>query len=422
MDRLKIIGGQPLHGEVAIGGAKNAALPALAASLLTAETVLLENIPRVRDVDTMGRLLLDLGSGLEPAGTGALKLNPVSQEPFEAPYDLVRTMRASILVLGPLLARRGRARVSLPGGCAIGARPVNLHLKALEQMGARISLDHGYIEATTDQLRGTRIVFDGKTVTGTENLMMAATLAQGTTVLQNCAEEPEVADLAALLAKMGARIDGAGTETITIEGVPRLAGAHHRVIPDRIETGTYLMAGALAGKTVTLTGCAPDSLTAVLEKLHAVGVPVEVGEETITVTGRHADPAREWQSADVVTNPHPGFPTDLQAQYTTLMTQARGVATITETIFENRFMHILELQRMGASIRVDGRRALVEGPTALAGAEIMASDIRASAALVLAGLVAEGETIIHRVYHIDRGYERIEEKLRGLGADIERLR
>jgi UDP-N-acetylglucosamine 1-carboxyvinyltransferase len=420
MDKFLITGGKKLDGRVAISGAKNAALPAMAAALLTAEPVTLDNIPRVRDIITMARLLAHMSARVQteemPPSTG-MTIEARTLSDAEAPYELVKTMRASVLTLGPLVARTGYARVSLPGGCAIGARPIDLHLKALEKMGAQIATAHGYVEARAKRLRGAHMLFDKITVTGTENILMAATLADGETVLENAAREPEVADLAALLTKMGAKIKGAGTPTIRVEGVARLGGAAHRVIPDRIEAGTFLVAGALAGGTLELTGCEPAHLTAVLDKLAAAGADIEQSSpDRLRVTG-----GAELRATDVTTEEFPGFATDMQAQFMVLATQARGTSLITETIFENRFLHAHELVRMGAEISIEGRRAVVRGPSPLSGARVIASDLRASASLVLAGLVAQGETLVDRVYHLERGYERIEQKLSGLGACIRRV-
>jgi UDP-N-acetylglucosamine 1-carboxyvinyltransferase len=417
MDKIRIRGGRRLGGRVDISGAKNAALPAMAASLLVSEPVRLENVPNVRDVLTTRKLLVELGAAVElrAGGTAVLDARTVSRQ--EAPYELVKTMRASILVLGPLVARFGRARVSLPGGCAIGARPVNLHLLGLERMGARCEVVHGYVEATSEGLRGAQILFDTVTVTGTENLMMAACLAAGETVLDNAACEPEVSDLADLLRAMGARIEGDGTRTIRIQGVSSLRGCTHQILPDRVEAGTFAIAAALTRGEVEIAGCRPDHLAAILEQLQRTGAAVELlGSDAVRIRGGEG-----IHSRDVTTLPYPGFPTDMQAQYMALMTQGDGTAVITETIFENRFMHALELIRMGADIAVEGRRAIVRGGKRLSGAAVQASDLRASASLVLAGLVAEGETLVDRVYHLDRGYVRLEEKLRQLGADIERL-
>jgi UDP-N-acetylglucosamine 1-carboxyvinyltransferase len=419
MDKLVIRGGNPLVGTIRISGAKNAALPAMAAALLTEEPVILENIPQVRDIVTERNLLASMGAEVE-LGYGraqhrtAISCRNLSNE--EASYDLVKTMRASTLVLGPLLARMHHARVSLPGGCAIGARPIDLHLKGLEKLGATITQEHGYIEARAERLKGARIVFEKITVTGTEDLLMAATLADGETVLENCACEPEVVDLAALLTKMGARIEGAGTRTLRVHGVDKLSGARHRIIPDRIEAGTFIMAAALTGGDLTVTGCEPQHIAALLSKLDECGVQVATANDSVRVAG-----STRLKAADIVTEEYPGFPTDMQAQFMALATQAEGDSIITENIFENRFMHAQELVRMGANVKVDGRRAVVRGKTPLSGAALLASDLRASASLVLAALVAEGETIIDRVYHLDRGYERIEEKLRSVGAQIRRI-
>ena len=418
MDKFVIRGGNPLVGTVRVSGAKNAALPAMAAAILTEEPVILENIPDVRDIQTTRKLLeamggeVELGYGRAHHRTTLCMKNLVSPE---ASYDLVKTMRASTLVLGPLVARSGRARVSLPGGCAIGARPIDLHIKGLEQLGAKITVEHGYVEAAADRLKGGEIVFDRITVTGTEDLMMAAALADGDTLMQNCAREPEVADLAALLNKMGAKIEGAGTPTIRIKGVSRLKGAKHRIIPDRIEAGTFIVAGALTGGDLIIAGCDPRHLT-FINKLEEVGVKVTHNGDSVRVQGDNP-----LKGCDMVTEEFPGFPTDMQAQFMVLATQAEGSSIVTENIFENRFMHAGELVRMGANIKIGGRRAIVRGKTPLSAAAVLASDLRASASLVLAGLVADGETIIDRVYHIDRGYERIEEKLRAVGARMKRI-
>jgi UDP-N-acetylglucosamine 1-carboxyvinyltransferase len=422
MDKFLIKGGKPLHGTVAISGAKNSALPAMAAALLTAERVTLHNIAMVRDIITMGRLLAYMGAKVETATFPASDyiIEATTLNDAVAPYELVRTMRASILTLGPLVARVGIARVSLPGGCAIGARPVDLHLSALEKMGAEIATSHGYIEARvpkSGRLQGARIVFEKITVTGTENILMAAVLADGETVLENSAREPEVTDLVELLRKMGAQIAGDGTATLRIRGVKMLHGTQHTVIPDRIEAGTFLLAGAVTGGDLTLTGCAPEHLGTVIAKMEQTGVRIEAtGKTTLRVRG-----AKKLLAADVTTEEYPGFATDMQAQYMTLVTQAEGTSVITETIFENRYLHASEMMRMGANISIDGRRAVVHGPSPLTGTTVIASDLRASASLVLAGLIANGETIIDRVYHIDRGYERIVEKLRGVGAEIMRV-
>jgi UDP-N-acetylglucosamine 1-carboxyvinyltransferase len=417
MDKFVISGGIALQGEIPTNGSKNAALPALAAALLTDEPVVLKRIPQVRDIRTMQRLLVDIGSQVDTDG-GTVRLHTPRIVCPEAPYELVKTMRASSLVLGPLVARSGRARVSLPGGCAIGARPINLHIFGLEQLGARINQTHGYIEAEApDGLHGATVHFDRITVTGTEDLMMAAVLAKGETVLRNAAREPEVSDVADLLCKMGAKIEGAGTSTIRIQGVERLGGAEHTIIPDRIEAGTFLTAGAITGGDVTVTDCQPDHLGALVSKLQQAGAEVtQPGASTLRVRS-----AGRLRSVDVTTEEYPGFATDLQAQYMALMTQAEGIAIIVETIFENRFMHAQELARMGANIRLDGRQAIVAGPRELTGAGVIASDLRASASLVLGALVARGETVIDRVYHIDRGYEKIEAKLAGAGAKIRRV-
>ncbi len=417
MDKLKIQGGARLSGRVRIAGAKNAALPALAATLLTDEPVVLRNLPRVRDVRTMLRVLEQLGATATDAGEGTARVQVERIGSFEAPYDLVKTMRASILTLGPLVARHGRARVSLPGGCAIGERPVNYHIEGLREMGAAVEVTHGYVEARADSLHGAEITFPRRSVTGTENLMMAATLARGRTVLHNCAKEPEVTDLAELLARMGATVEGAGSDSIVIEGRERLGGAEHTVIPDRIEAGTYLIAGALAGDDVEIEACRPRHLEAVLRQVVAMGVPIEVGEDRMRVRRPERILPRDLRTAT-----HPGFPTDMQAQYMVLASQADGSSLVTETIFEHRFMHVGELDRMGADIRIQGSSSLVVGPSRLWGAQVMATDLRASACLVLAALVAEGVTVIDRIYHLDRGYEAMEQKLSRLGAVVERLR
>ena len=419
MDKLVIRGGEPLLGTVRVSGAKNAALPCMAAALLTDEPVILENIPQVRDIQTTRNLLAAMGAEVE-LGYGRAQhrttLHCKNIASPEASYELVKTMRSSTLVLGPLVARCGRARVSLPGGCAIGSRPIDMHIKGLEQLGAKITQDHGYVEAAANRLTGTEIVFDKITVTGTEDLLMAATLAEGETILQNCAREPEVADLATLLNKMGAKIEGAGTPTIRVKGVTRLKGAKHRIIPDRIEAGTFLIAGAMTGGDLNITGCDPTHLDALLSKLKEVGVKTKCTAESVRVMGDNP-----FAAADMSTEEFPGFPTDMQAQFMALATQAEGASVITENIFENRFMHAQELVRMGANIKIEGRRAVVRGKTPLSAAAVLASDLRASASLVLAALVADGETIIDRVYHIDRGYENIEEKLRAVGAQIKRI-
>ncbi len=427
MDKFVIEGGSRLEGRVTISGAKNAALPAMAAALLTEDRVVLRNVPRVRDIGTLRSLLEDLGvdSSIEHEEHGnRVEIQTRRLDSPVAPYELVKQMRASVLVLGPLVARFGQARVSLPGGCAIGARPINLHLKGLEQLGASIEVEHGYIEAHAGRLKGARFTFDTISVTGTENLMMAATLADGETVLENAAREPEVADLAALLNEMGASIEGAGTGRILIRGVTKLHSADHSIIPDRIETGTLLVAAAITGGHLFLERADPSHLSAILAKLGEVGVRVDC-HALATGGGRswarlEVNPPESLHASDVVTQEYPGFPTDMQAQYMALMTQAEGTSIITESIFENRFLHALEMARLGADITVDGRRAVVRGKTKLSGAQVQASDLRASASLVLAGLAAEGQTVINRVYHIDRGYERIEEKLNRVGARIRR--
>jgi UDP-N-acetylglucosamine 1-carboxyvinyltransferase len=418
MDKIRIAGGTPLTGRVEISGAKNAALPAMAAALLTPDAVELENLPRVQDIFTARRLLADMGVEAEISASGLARLKAGDQGSREAPYDLVKTMRASILVLGPLVGRFGFARVSLPGGCAIGARPINLHLMGLEKMGAKCEIVHGYVEASCSRLNGANVLMDTITVTGTENLMMAACLARGETVLDNAACEPEVVDLAELLRAMGARIEGDGTRTIRIQGVDELHGCRHRIIPDRIEAGTFATAAAITRGDVEICGCRPDHMGALLEQLARTGAKIEI-QRPGSVRVRGGDLI---QSQDVTTLPYPGFATDMQAQYMALMTQGEGTAVITETIFENRFMHAQELMRMGADIAIDGRRALVKGGKPLTGAKVLASDLRASASLILAGLVARGETVVDRVYHLDRGYDRIEVKLAALGAAIERLK
>ena len=420
MDKLKITGGVPLRGEIAVAGAKNAALPIIAAALLTDELLHLSNVPPLADVGTMARLLRGMGVTVERDGTD-MTLRAAQLTSTEAPYELVKTMRASVLVLGPLVARQGQARVSLPGGCAIGARPVDQHIKGLQALGAQIAIEHGFMVASAPRLRGTRIVTDLVTVTGTENLMMAAALADGETVIENAAREPEVVDLARLLVAMGARIQGAGTDRIVVQGVPRLHGASYRVMPDRIETGTFAAAAVASGLfgdvDVMLKGAAPDTLDAVLDKLRETGAAIETGADWIRVRASGRPRAISLRTA-----PYPAFPTDMQAQLMALDCVADGVARITETIFENRFMHVLELQRLGASIAIEGNTALVQGVARLSGATVMATDLRASASLVIAGLLAEGETTVDRIYHLDRGYDRMEARLRALGARIERLK
>jgi UDP-N-acetylglucosamine 1-carboxyvinyltransferase len=417
MDKFKIQGGVPLEGEIAISGAKNSALPALAACLLTAEPVKLHRIPPVRDIGTMEHLLEHTGAQLT-IDDGTVTVTAARLERPEAPYDLVKTMRASSLVLGPLVARTGRARVSMPGGCAIGARPINLHVGALEQLGAEIRYEHGYVEAQAQRgLKGTLVAFDRITVTGTEDILMAAVLAEGETTIRNAAREPEVQDLAALLNKMGARVSGAGTSTIHVQGVASLRGAEHTIIADRIEAGTFLIAGAMTRGDLIIRDCVPEHLDALAVKMRQAGADIsDAGPSGLRVRSRG-----RLRAADITTEEYPGFATDLQAQYLAMMTLSEGISFVTETIFENRFMHTSELARMGANIRVEGRQAIVAGIGELMGAQVIASDLRASASLVLAGLVARGETIIDRVYHIDRGYEKIEEKLARAGARIKRV-
>jgi UDP-N-acetylglucosamine 1-carboxyvinyltransferase len=415
MDKLRIEGGRPLRGAVPVSGAKNAALPILCAALLAAEPVRLGNVPRLQDVATTLKLLGQMGVKSGRDGD-SVWLDASQLTSVEAPYDLVRTMRASILVLGPLVARCGEARVSLPGGCAIGQRPVDQHIKGLQAMGAHISIEHGYVVARASRLKGTRIVTDMVTVTGTENLLMAATLADGETVIENAAREPEVVDLAHALLAMGARIEGAGTDRIAVQGVERLHGAEHRVMPDRIEAGTFLAAVAAAGGEVTLTGAHPASMDATMDKLREAGARIETGDDWIRVAM-----AGRPQAVNVRTAPFPGFATDMQAQVMAMNTVAEGTGVITETIFENRFMHVLELQRLGADVAIEGNTAIVRGVPRLSGAAVMATDLRASAGLVIAGLVADGETVVDRIYHLDRGYEQMERKLRALGARIDRI-
>ena len=420
MDKFVVRGGNPLLGTIKVSGAKNSALPCMAAAILTEEEVILENIPQVQDIETERRLLVSMGAEVQ-LGYGraqhrthikcAILSDPVAK------YEIVKTMRASSLVLGPLIARTGIARVAMPGGCAIGGRPIDLHLKALEAMGATITQDHGYLEARTNRLHGAHIVFDKITVTGTEDILMAAVLADGETILENCAREPEVTDLAALLVAMGAEISGAGTSTIKINGKPKLHGARHRINPDRIEAGTFLMAGAITGGDLNVDCCNSSHLGSLIAKLEQLGVRLEVGKDNVRI---HSN-GGPLKAADISTEEYPGFPTDMQAQFMALATQAEGTTTVTENIFENRFMHVQELNRMGANITVQGRTATVRGKTPLQSAAVMCSDLRASASLVLAALVADGESILDRVYHIDRGYEHIEEKLRGVGAQIRRM-
>lgn len=422
MDKFRIRGGKPLHGKVAIGGAKNSALPLMAAALLTPEPVTLHNVPMVRDIITMAKLLTFMSAKVttQEIPSNDYTIEAVSLNDAVAPYELVKTMRASILTLGPAIARSGYAHVSLPGGCAIGARPVDLHLAALEKMGADVTTEHGYIFAKVPKggrLKGAHIIFEKITVTGTENILMAASLADGVTILENCAREPEVTDLIHLLRKMGAQIEGEETPVLKIRGVNELHGSAHAIISDRIEAGTFLIAGAITNGDLMITNCDPAHLGAAIAKLKKAGVPVEICDETtMRVRG-----SKKLVGADVTTEEYPGFATDMQAQYMALATQAKGTSVITETIFENRFLHASEMMRMGANISIDGHRAFVRGPAKLSGTIVQASDLRASAGLVLAGLVAEGETVIDRVYHIDRGYERIVEKLQAVGADIERI-
>ncbi len=418
MDKFVIRGGNPLVGSIRISGAKNSALPCMAAAILTEEEVTLENIPQVRDIATEGRLLTSMGAEVrlgDAPHSAAICCRALSHP--VAKYEIVKTMRASSLVLGPLIARAGAARVAMPGGCAIGGRPIDMHIKGLEKMGATILQKHGYLEARAEQLHGAHLVFDKITVTGTEDLLMAAVLAEGETLMENCAREPEVADLAALLTAMGAKIEGAGSSTIRVEGVRRLHGARYRINPDRIEAGTFLVAGAITGGDLTVADCNASHLSAVIAKLQEAGARVEVlAPDTVRVRG-----GERLRAADISTEEYPGFPTDMQAQYMALATQAEGVSVVEENIFENRFMHVQELARMGANIKVEGRTATVRGPARLSAAAVMCSDLRASASLVLAALVADGESILDRVYHMDRGYERIEEKLAGVGAEIRRM-
>ena len=415
MDRIVITGGHPLKGRVTATGSKNAALPILASSLLGGGECLLANLPQVRDVATMNTLLSLLGASVKVDGS-RVAIDTTSIRSTEAPYDLVKTMRASVLVLGPLLARFGEATVSLPGGCAIGLRPVNLHLQGLQKLGATICVDHGYIRARASRLQGGHIDLELPTVTGTENLMMAACLADGVTIINNAAKEPEIVDLATFLVKRGARISGAGSERITVEGVRSLHGTEHTVMADRIETGTYLMAGAITGGDVQVDSCVPEHLKSVVSKLRECGACVYENGNSIRLKA-----PQRMQALDVHTDPYPGFPTDLQAQMMAVLCMAEGTSVLTETVFEGRFLHVLELQRMGASISVDGSRAMVKGFAKLTGAPVMASDLRASAGLILAGLAAEGETQVSRIYHLERGYERIEDKLQKLGALIQRV-
>jgi UDP-N-acetylglucosamine 1-carboxyvinyltransferase len=420
MDKFVIRGGNPLVGTIRVSGAKNSALPCMAAAILTEEEVTLENIPSVRDIETERKLLVAMGAEVE-LGTGSsdhrTRINFHTLSSPEAKYEIVKTMRASSLVLGPLVARAGMARVAMPGGCAIGGRPIDLHINGLEKMGATIAQEHGYLEARADKLKGAHILFDKITVTGTEDLLMAAVLAEGETLMENCAREPEVCDLAALLVAMGAKIEGAGTSTIRVQGVTSLKGAHYRINPDRIEAGTFLVAGAITAGDLIVADCNPDHLGAVISKLKEAGAILDIlGPDSIRVRSDG-----KLRAADISTEEYPGFPTDMQAQYLALSTQAEGVSQISENIFENRFMHVQELVRMGANIKVDGRTATVRGRSPLSAAAVMCSDLRASASLVLAALVADGESILDRVYHMDRGYERIEQKLESVGAQIRRM-
>jgi len=417
MDKLQITGGVPLEGEVRISGAKNAALPILAATLLAEKPVSVGNVPHLQDVTTMIELLGRMGVSVTIDDRMRVEVDASTIKDCVAPYELVRTMRASIVVLGPLLARFGKADVSLPGGCAIGARPVNIHVDGLRAMGAEIQIENGYIRAKANRLKGARIVCETVTVTGTENLLMAAALADGETIIENAAREPEVVDLASFLSAMGAKIQGAGTDVIVVQGVERLNGAHYDVLPDRIETGTYLVAGAITGGHVRIKGTRPDHLDAVLLKLREAGAHIEVGDTWIDLNMH----GRRPKAVNIRTAPYPAFPTDMQAQFAALNTVADGVSAVTETIFENRFMHMLEMRRLGADIRIEGNTAIIHGIPRLTAAPVMATDLRASASLVLAGLVAQGTTEILRIYHIDRGYERIEEKLEQLGAQIKRI-
>jgi UDP-N-acetylglucosamine 1-carboxyvinyltransferase len=420
MDKYVIRGGNPLLGTIRVSGAKNSALPCMAAAILTEDEVVLENIPQVRDIETERKLLVSMGAEVELGYGRAQHRTTISCRVLSDPvakYEIVKTMRASSLVLGPLVARTGLARVAMPGGCAIGGRPIDLHIKGLETMGATISYEHGYIEARAERLKGAHINFDKITVTGTEDILMAAVLAEGETVLENCAREPEVTDLAALLTAMGAKIEGAGTSVIRVQGVEKLHGARHRINPDRIEAGTFLVAGAITGGDLVVASCNPAHLSAVIGKLQEAGARIDmIGKDSIRVRSEG-----DLKAVDVSTEEYPGFPTDMQAQYMALATQADGTSVVTENIFENRFMHVQELVRMGANIKVDGRSATIRGKAPLSATAVMCSDLRASASLVLAALVADGESILDRVYHMDRGYEHIEEKLRGVGAQIRRM-
>jgi UDP-N-acetylglucosamine 1-carboxyvinyltransferase len=420
LDKFVIRGGNPLIGTIRVSGAKNSALPCMAAAILTEDEVILENIPQVQDIETERKLLVSMGAEVELGYGRAQHRTTISCRLLSDPvakYEIVKTMRASSLVLGPLIARTGLARVAMPGGCAIGGRPIDLHIKALEQMGAVITQEHGYLEARAERLKGAHLLFDKITVTGTEDLLMAAVLAEGETLMENCAREPEVTDLAQLLTAMGAQIEGAGTSTIRVTGVAKLHGARHRINPDRIEAGTFLVAGAITGGDLCVANCNPAHITSVIRKLEECGARVDIlSSDSIRVRSEG-----QLKGADVSTEEYPGFPTDMQAQYMALATQAEGTSIVKENIFENRFMHVQELVRMGANIKLDGRTGTVRGKTPLSAAAVMCSDLRASASLVLAALVADGESILDRVYHMDRGYERIEEKLRGVGAQIRRM-
>ena len=416
MQQIVIRGGKSLKGKVRISGSKNAALPILAATILTDKKNIIRNVPKLRDIDTFCRLLTSLGTKIKKETKKRVSADCSNINNLEAPYDLVKTMRASFLVMGPLLARFGEAKVSLPGGCAIGARPINLHLKGFESMGAKIKIKDGYVLAKAKHLKGAKIYFDQPTVTGTENLMLAAVLAKGTSLIENAAKEPEVVDLAKVLIKMGANIKGAGTDTIKIVGVAHLKGFDHNIIPDRIETGTFMIAAALTNGEIKILNCIPGNVKALIVKLQSAGVEITTKDNSMLVNGKHS-----IKPVNLVTSPYPGFPTDMQAQFMVLMTMAKGTSTISETIFENRFMHIAELKRMGADISIEGHTAMVKGEKKLSGAPVMATDLRASACLILAGLAAKGKTTVSRVYHLDRGYEKIEEKFSALGASIKRI-
>ena len=416
MQQIAIQGGKSLKGKVRISGSKNAALPILAATILTDKKNIIRNVPKLRDIDTFCRLLTSLGTKIKKETNKKVSADCSNISNLEAPYDLVKTMRASFLVMGPLLARFGEAKVSLPGGCAIGARPINLHLKGFESMGAKIKIKDGYVLAKAKRLKGAKIYFDQPTVTGTENLMLAAVLAKGTSLIENAAREPEVVDLAKVLIKMGANIKGAGTDTIKIVGVAHLKGFDHNIIPDRIETGTFMIAAALTNGEIKILNCIPGNVKALIVKLQSAGVEITTKDNSLFVKGKHS-----IKPVNLVTSPYPGFPTDMQAQFMVLMTMAKGTSTISETIFENRFMHIAELKRMGADISIEGHTAMVKGEKKLSGAPVMATDLRASACLILAGLAAKGKTTVSRVYHLDRGYEKIEEKFSALGASIKRI-